>query len=733
MLKISFFAYFILFCAYLCLSIGGFVFIKNRKSATNIGFLLFAISIFIWLSSYSIAYRETNPALVEMWFKIGYIGVIFLAITAYHFTSGVIKRFDTEKNKIILSCIVGLVFVFLLFRTNLFCDGYYIYNWGHYPKSGILHPLYLIFVFSVVSRFLYLLVAHLLSLRKIRFILEYQRTKYILVSSIIFSIVAIDFIQNYGINVFPVGFIFVILYLIVVAYAIVRYRLMDISVVITRTGIFVAVYSLVLGLPFFLAFGWQQNLITLLGANWWIIPLFTSTVLATVGPFIYLYIQKRAEARLFQEQVRYQTTLRQASLGMGRIKDLKRLVTLIVHIVTRTVRLEHSMIYLNDPKSKGLVLGAVRARKVRFNPPEFIENNSSIVQELTNNKLPIVYDEIQQRTQDYGDHRLAKLEKDLRELEAALVVPSFIDEKLMGIIILGKKISGRMYTNDDLAVFSILANQAALAIENAQFYDEMKMTHEQLFKAEKMATIGTMADGLSHQINNRLHALGFIAGDALDTVRMKKDVAMPPEIQEVMVDIEHALVRIQENVTQGGEIVQGLLKYTRKGEEGFAAVELDRLIDAAVEMTQFKIKPGEMRISREFKAGLPPIKGNFTQLQEVFFNLVDNAYDAMMQKKHELKEPGFEPTVRVFAENRKPGILEIIVEDNGIGVKDDDKEKLFTPFFTTKLSSKKGTGLGLYVIRKLIEENHEGKVSYVSRYMQGTRVYITLPTADSGT
>ena len=73
--------------------------------------------------------------------------------------------------------------------------------------------------------------------------------------------------------------------------------------------------------------------------------------------------------------------------------------------------------------------------------------------------------------------------------------------------------------------------------------------------------------------------------------------------------------------------------------------------------------------------------------------------------------------------------MEIIVEDNGIGIQEQDKEKIFTPFFTTKLSSKKGTGLGLYVIQRLIEENHKGKVVYESKYKQGTTVHLTLPAA----
>ena len=80
--------------------------------------------------------------------------------------------------------------------------------------------------------------------------------------------------------------------------------------------------------------------------------------------------------------------------------------------------------------------------------------------------------------------------------------------------------------------------------------------------------------------------------------------------------------------------------------------------------------------------------------------------------------------------SRNDGQLEVNVIDNGMGVKKEDVDKLFTPFFTTKLSSKKGTGLGLYVIQKIIEENHGGRVVFNSEYMKGTNIMVTLPISE---
>ncbi|MBL8014263.1 MAG: GAF domain-containing protein, partial [Candidatus Omnitrophica bacterium] len=504
-------------------------------------------------------------------------------------------------------------------------------------------------------------------------------------------------------------------------------RLMDVSLALTRTTIFIAVYSFILGAPYVVALNFQVYLRSIFSENWWLVPMIGLTILATAGPFIYLYIQKRAEEQILKDQRRYQATLSQASAGMGRIKDLKRLLELIVYIVTRAVRLEHSSVFILD-NAKGKYLMGAYKRSVDVCSVTEVSSDSVLVQYLIRTKLPVVYEEIKQRVQDYNDQELARVEAALIELDAALVVPSLIEDRLLAILVLGKKKSGKLYGEDDLSVFSILANQAALAIENAQFYEDVKNTQEQLFQAEKMATIGTMADGLSHQINNRLHALGFIAGDALDTIKIKRNAEMSKEMREVISDLERSLIRIQENVKQGGEVVQGLLRYTRKGEQGHAPVEIDKVVTAALEMAQFKIKTHEMKILREYDKNGPMIKGNFTQLQEVFFNMIDNAYDAMMQRKNEKKEPGFQPTLRIQSAVENNRIF-VKFRDNGIGVKPEDVQKIFTPFFTTKLSSRKGTGLGLYVIKKIVDENHKGKVTFESEYMQGTTMILNLPMA----
>jgi signal transduction histidine kinase len=701
----------------LCTILGLFAFsqIKNRL---HLIWALFNLDIAIWSAGTFLAGIAGTESAARIDWKLSHIGVLFIPVLFYH----TVHLFLASKNKTILFLLylqAAIFSVLLIFTDFIIYPIKYLFgSIYYYVATPGYYVMFLIWVSVVIIPFFKLYKS-----RNLLKGLKHQQWSYLFWGSLIGFLGGPTIVAPaFGLNIYPAWHFTICIYVLTATYAIFRYQLMDIRVAVTRLSIFVFVYSLVLGIPVWLGF-------KLLGKGLWLLPVTCMGIFSTLGPFIYLFIQKRAENRLLQEQRRYQATLRQASAGMGKIKDLKKLLGMIVYVLTHAIQIGHALIYIYDEGQKKYVLGASKRKSGNNRFIESVEKDSPLVQYFQENKNSVIYEEIKQKALDSKDPSLIQIEQIMVSLEGALGVPIFIDQSLTAIIIMGKKESGKVYTEDDLGVFSILANQTALAIENAVFYEQMKLTHEQLFQAEKMATIGTMADGLSHQINNRFHALGFIAGDALDTIHLNQNDLTPEKMKEIMIELDRAFVRVQENVVQGGEIVQGLLKYTRKGDAGFTAVDADAVLKAALEMVQFKIKMHELKIVRDYDlAVIPKIKGNFTQLQEVFLNLIDNGYDAMMQRKNEKKEADYQPTliVRVF---KKDDYAQIILEDNGMGVKDEDMHKLFTPFFTTKLSSKKGTGLGLYVIKKIVEDNHGGQVEMVSKYMQGTQMKLRLPIA----
>ncbi len=649
------------------------------------------------------------------------IGVIFMPTTFSHFAI-VFTGIKHNRNLVVFNYLISVFFTLIVYTPFFALPGKPFLIFPYWPAAGMLFPLHLIHFF------LNLIFSYFIILRAIK------RSSGVLLEQLMYVLLgtAIGFLGGltnyfcwYRVEVPPFLNVTVSFGITVISYAIIKYRLMDIKVVITRTTLFLVVYSLILGFPFAIAGIFEKRLFVFWGEHWWVFPLSLMALLATGGPFIYIYLNRKAERALMREQRRYQDILKQAAVGMTRIRDLHRLLNLIVHIITKAVRVSHSSVYLYDPKSEQFLLEA--GRNIQGNQPTSFNRNSTLMVWLKEHPQPFVYEEMQGRAQENPNLIYREIEEQMRQLNAAVIVPSMIENHILGFLVLGEKRSKQIYTDSDLEVFFVLASQAALAIENARFILEAKFIQEQIAHTEKMATIGTMADGLSHQINNRFHALSLITEDTIDSMKNFDTSAYDAPLQDIFNQISYALGRIQVNVQQGGEVVEGMLKYTRKGGQEREPLTLEKIINGTQDMLRYKVKLDAIDIVREFSPDIPRIKGNLVQLQEVFFNLMDNAYDSMMERKAVLQEENYRGKIIIRAEDLEKDCLRITIEDNGLGVKKEDQKKLFTPFFTTKISSHKGTGLGLYVIRRIIVDMHEGEVNFESEYKRGTRFLIDLP------
>lgn len=686
---------------------------RGLDAAKRFVFGWFALSLSLW-SFFSFLMQITNDqSHAVIYCKVLMFFAVFIPVFNLHHIYELVGRPISSKVKLLY--IVTIIAAFTSF-TDLIVGGASPRIWSNFwPDPGVLLPVLLVLWFGVVLKFMYVLIKELINSSGFKQV----QLRYVLVANIIgWSGGATNYLIIYGLDIPPVGNIFVLLYLCIYAYAVIKYRLMDIRLAATSASLFLIVYVLALGAPFYVYASGHHFL-----------ALALSIILATAAPFTYIYMQQKAKERLLAEQRAYQETLRQASAGMGRIRDLKKLLNLIVSVLTRAVRMEHAYIYIVDAQSGRYRLAASRRSRVSgvMIKPE-LPTQSMIVEAFNRFSDPLILEEVRTKAADMQDKDMEALAIEIEEFQGELIFPIYSRSDLIAVVVMGKKDRERIYTEDDLATFSILANQAALAIENANYFDDMRRTQEQLFQAEKLATIGTMADGLSHQVNNRFHALGFIAGDLLDTLsQYQKDPARFP-INEVFDQLRGGLRRIEENVTQGGQVVRGLLDYSRNTKTEKGPVELKKLLTASLDMVGLKIHLSDFTWEVDFPDDIPHVLGHFVQLQEVFFNIIDNAHHSMMEKKNSRLEPGYEPHM-TFRSRLVEGKVHITVTDNGMGVKPEDQRKLFTPFFTTKVSSRLGNGLGLFVMRKIIEDDHGGKIAFSSVYRKGVEINIVLPAA----
>jgi len=329
-----------------------FILLKNKKSELNRSFFLFGLAIFNWLLFSSFAIISTNKRNILFWYRMSYIGIIFIPSTFFYFISCLINL--RKRIILVVNWLLTAAFVVLLWLSNLLIKGVYEYSWGYYPMASFAtHPLFLAFFNTLFTVALILLFLRIWGKKHVRLTLQRTRLKYVFFGSLLGVVGIVDFLPNYGIDVYPFGFVFMIIFPTIYGYAIVRYRLMDIRVAVSRAGIFLFVYALVLGLPFWIGYH----------TNFGFISFFILFILATGGPLIYRILQKKADNILLAQQKHYQKILLQAAGGMVRERDLDRLLKLIVYIVKKAIKIRYAAIFAHNIENKTYVLEASKRRR----------------------------------------------------------------------------------------------------------------------------------------------------------------------------------------------------------------------------------------------------------------------------------------------------------------------------------------------------------------------------------
>jgi two-component system NtrC family sensor kinase len=221
--------------------------------------------------------------------------------------------------------------------------------------------------------------------------------------------------------------------------------------------------------------------------------------------------------------------------------------------------------------------------------------------------------------------------------------------------------------------------------------------------SEKLASLGVLAGGVAHEINNPL----MVILGRTELMLMNQDLA------DVM---KKDLETICNETQRIGNIVQNLLAFARKSrQEKIEPVQINDVLLRTLMLSEHQLTVGNVKVIKELDSSLPRIEANAGQLQQVFMNLLINAHHAMPEGGDLVVRTGQVPDERVFIE----------IGDTGSGIAEEDVNRIFDPFFTTKEEGK-GTGLGLAVSRNIIE-GHGGEIGVQSATGVGTTFRVILP------
>lgn len=352
--------------------------------------------------------------------------------------------------------------------------------------------------------------------------------------------------------------------------------------------------------------------------------------------------------------------------------------------------------------------------------------------------LPMMKKRLMERSHDPD---MTQVLRGMERIGAEVVLPLRIESRCMGFISLGEKLSGSLYTREEIDLMATLSVQVALSIINARSYIhlgrlnrtleqrvrqrtmaleqallEKEASQAQLIRSESLAAIGQLVAGVAHEINNPLSAaISLLQSDQEDLNRLSgqnKSLCMACPLQEDTVFVEKELQRAK-------QIVASLLCLSRQTGTYTESVDINMVVRNALKVLQAFIKQHRIVVEKKLGRDIPSFSGNVANLGQAAINIIKNACQAMAPSSG---------VVKISTRYHRPAKQVVFsCRDHGTGINDAIRKDIFKPFFTTKPAGH-GTGLGLYICHEIVRR-HNGRMIQENCPDGGARFSLLLPVS----
>jgi len=701
--------------ANLCL--GAFVLSRKARGKANQLYALACLALAIWNSGFFAMYwlPPTGEGLKSalVWNNCLHLGLLFLAPLSYHFA---LAMTGARRRWLYWIAYLGYgissVFMWYSVRGTFVAKLEWLW-WnqprgygGWVPRSSPVSAVFDNFFFLYVLLGLGVLVH---GYRSASQAVERNRLKYLIIA---IGVAFLGGIPNFllvhrTLQIYPIGHVVQIVYVGIVAYTIVRYRLMDISVVIRRGALYSAVTAGVIGVYVLaLLLVVKQAETGLREVPFWLTAIIAFGLALAVQPF-HRRLQVIVDRRFFREEYEAQRILRDLSRSVVSFLEQDELLGYTLDALRRALGVTRGYAYLGEEGQY-----VARAAYPEDAPREKIGAGDSLVLAVGKTQEPLVRDEIGVMLRALNlsaEERevLVSAQQRLEEFQAQVAVPVRSKTGLSGFLLVGDKRSGDLFSPSDLALLATLGNQLAVAVENARLYARLRQAYQdledaqrQLYQSEKLAAIGELASGVAHEINNPLGAILMTAQ------RMRRALGTDERTADWMANIEEGVMRCK-------EIVRGLLDFARQNVPQMVRTDVQAVLERTIALARSHHSLRRCKIATKFADRMPTIIADPNQLIQVFLNLFINAGLAMAE--------GGALTVRTHSFGDR---ILVEVEDTGCGIPEDMLEQIFHPFVSTR--GERGTGLGLSVSYGIVER-HRGRIWAESEVGRGSIFFVELP------
>ena len=677
------------------LFLGIFVFLKNKRSIVNRLCMLanFGVSLWCW----SLFGREMSfeKSYALFFIRLSYVGVISIPPIFLHFITSVI---DQVNYRVILTA-YAVSFIFQIFNLTPFFikDAGPILSFRYYGIPGIIYPFFIIIFVSII------IYAHYLLIKYFKNSEGHKRNqiKYLLLASLIgFIGGGTGFLPNLNIEIFPFGFYFLSIYVLLLSYAITKYRLMDINIVFKKGTVYFIIMLFLFIPSCFIVILSEKLFFYKINYIFSAIIIFLLLCVSFLFYKIKPRTEKAIEQLLFKEKYNYRETLSEFSKAMVSILDLKALAKRIIETITKTMKVEKASFFLLNDEKAGFELA--ESKNVKFTSSySLLPKGAPLPHYLQKIGEIIIKEELAK-----GVHlsELKEVIQQMEAIEAEVSIPLISKGHLIGILNLSHKFRKEIYSHEDLELLTTLANQAAIAIENARLYEDLKKSKSYIRRADRLASLGTLTAGLAHEIRNPL-------------VAIKTLTQLLPERLDDEEFRNHFLNIASGEVDRISSLLNELLEFARPSDPKLEFEDINSILDGMILLISTESKKKQIQIIKQYDPELPRVKVDREQIKQVFLNILLNAIEATPEngeiriKTRSFKKPGGEPYVQIE------------FTDTGCGIPSEYLEEIFNPFFTTKTT---GSGLGLSISNQIVQD-HRGYIVVESEEKKGSSFYVNLP------
>ncbi|MEK7098153.1 MAG: histidine kinase dimerization/phospho-acceptor domain-containing protein, partial [Patescibacteria group bacterium] len=499
-----------------------------------------------------------------------------------------------------------------------------------------------------------------------------EQAKYIFMGFLVlFSIGPLAYLPAYGIGIYPFAFISGVLFTVIIAYAIVVHRLMDIKLVMRKWAVYTSSFLSVIIPAFFIEYGLSD----LFGIDSFITDIFIIAIAVVFFPFIKNYFFNFANKYLFSSLYDSKRVITELSEHIGSTLELDKIYNLIDETLSNAFHVKAIGVLKFNKKTNEYAVKYDHG--FNFGKVKTFKANKKILDSYVLKNKIIVAEELKSAGADF-DEVVNMLEK----MNVEVLTPLNLKNETIGMIILGPKESGDMYNEEDFSVLKIMSAQVAIAMENALLYEKTKNFNKKLKKEVEVATADLVAANeqlkkldtaksefisiASHQLRTPLTAIkGYISmmleGDFGQLTQTEIE-----SLQKVFESNER-LIRLVENLLNISRIESGRLQFN------YADVQLDKMVESVMDELAGHAKKKGLKL--EFKkqsSPLPKVHIDEEKIRQVVMNLIDNAVKYTKQGSVTVS---LEQTF-VGNPEPKPELL-FSVSDSGMGIKKEDLPNLF--------------------------------------------------------